>query len=317
MSQTTTNGASSRAVRMPDPERRADGFLHRHVDVGQVRLHVVEARPAGMADASDVPSHVPLVVFLHGFPEYWWSWRHQLRGLARAGMWAVAPDMRGYNESDKPKGTSAYEVERLAGDVAGLIRALGRERAVVVGHDWGAIVAWTFANEHPEMLDRLGILNVPHPLAMMRGLRRPRQLLRSWYVFFFQLPFIPERAITRDDFAFVRRTFRADRVPDDDIERYVDALRIPGAVPAAINYYRAAIRRVATGRVPRMRTIEEPVLVVWGDRDRYLGREMAEPPKRFVPHARVVHVPDATHWVQNDAPDRVNELLLEFITERA
>jgi epoxide hydrolase 4 len=294
-------------------ELRADGFFHRMVDAGEVRLHVAEARPAGSNGSP--PANAPLAVFLHGFPEFWWSWRHQLRALSAAGFWAVALDMRGYNESDKPEGVDAYRVEKLAGDVAGVIRALGREKAFVVGHDWGAVVAWAFAQEHPELLEKLAILNVPHPLAMMRGLRRPAQLKKSWYMFFFQLPKIPEKAASRNDFAFVRKTFEADGVAREDIERYVDAIRVPGALTSAMNYYRSAIRRVFTGNVPKSKPIEAPVLVLWGDRDRYLGSEMAEPPARFVPNARVVHLPEATHWVQNDAPEKVNELLVDFFRE--
>mgnify|MGYP005852097999 CR=1 FL=1 len=306
-----TNGSAARVPSLA-LERRADGFFHRTVDVGEVRLHVAEARPAG---AAEVPADAPLVVFLHGFPEFWWSWRHQLRALAEAGFWAVAPDMRGYNESDKPAGVDAYRVEKLAGDVAGLIRALGRERAFVVGHDWGAVVAWAFAQEHPSLLERLAILNVPHPLAMMRGLRRPEQLKKSWYIFFFQLPVIPEKTASRSDFAFLRRTFELDGTPSEEIEQYVDAIRVPGALTSAINYYRSAIRRVVRGDVPKSKVIDRPVLVIWGDRDRYLGKEMAEPPARFVPNARVVHLPESTHWVQNDAPEKVNALLLEFFRE--
>src|SRR5690606_20060189 len=167
---------------------------------------------------------------------------HQLTAMSKAGFWAVAPDMRGYNESDKPKGTSSYEVEKLAGDVAGLIRALGRKDAIVVGHDWGAVVAWAFAMEHPDMLQRLTILNVPHPLQMTRGLRRPAQLKKSWYIFFFQLPLVSESAIRWHDFAGIRRVFRADGIPDELIEQHVDALRAPGALTAALSYYRASIR---------------------------------------------------------------------------
>ncbi len=314
MIPTSTNGASRQDI--AGAERRSDGFLHRKIDVGDVQLHIAEARPEGTAEATELPSHVPLVVFLHGFPEHWWSWRHQLSAMSKAGLWAVAPDMRGYNESDKPAGTSAYEVEKLAGDVAGLIRALGRQEAIVVGHDWGAMVAWAFAMEHPEMLQRLAILNVPHPLQMMRGLRRPAQLKKSWYIFFFQLPFVPERLLRRNDFSLIRRMLREDGFPDDQIERYVEALRVPGVVTSALNYYRATMRRVLTGRIPKTRPIEHPVLVIWGDQDRALGKELAEPPARFVPHAKVVHLPEATHWVQNAAPEKVNELLLDFIRQR-
>jgi epoxide hydrolase 4 len=303
-------------------EKRADGFLHHMVDVGSVRLHVAEARPrlenGEAADGrQDVPSDVPLVVFLHGFPELWLSWKHQLRAFADAGFWAVAPDMRGYNESDKPEGVAAYELEPLSADVAGLIRALGRKNAIVVGHDWGAVVAWCVAEMHPSVVSRLAILNVPHPLQMMRGLRRPEQLKKSWYMFFFQLPRIPERAIARDDYAYIRKSFGRDGFSNDEIQPYVDALKTPGALTAALNYYRAAIRRVVTGRVPKTVVIECPVLVIWGDKDRFLGKEMAEPPARFVPKARVVHLPEASHWVQNAAPEEVSELLLKFASHEA
>lgn len=298
-------------------EKRSDGFFHRRVDVGEVTLHVAEARPANVG-AGEVPKDVPLVVFLHGFPEFWWSWRDQLTALGAAGYWAVAPDMRGYNESDKPDGIGKYEIESLAGDIAGLIRALGREKAIVVGHDWGAVVAWAFAMEHPHLLDRLGILNVPHPLVMLKNLRSsPMQMLKSWYIFFFQLPVLPEKLVSRKDFAFARTTFRVDGFDKETIEHYIDALRVPKALTSAINYYRASIRRAAKGRVPEIREIKQKVLVIWGDKDRYLRREMAEPPKKLVPNARVVHLPNATHWVQNDATEEVNRLLLEFIREDA
>ena len=295
-------------------EKRSDGFLHARIDVGEVTLHVAQARPATVG-ATDVPRDVPLVVMLHGFPEYWWSWREQLRALAAAGFWAVAPDMRGYDESDKPEGVGAYDIDKLVGDVAGLIRALGREKAVVVGHDWGGFVAWHFAQQHPEMLDRLAILNIPHPLMMQRGLQTARQLRKSWYIFFFQLPGIPERLVARDDFAAVRKMFAADGLPREAIEHYVDAFRVPGAATSAINYYRAAMRRLVRWDVPKAKPIERPVLVLWGDRDRALGKELAEPPKRFVPNARVVHFPNATHWLQEDAPDEVNRRLVAFVRE--
>jgi pimeloyl-ACP methyl ester carboxylesterase len=310
------------------PEKRADGFLHRRLDVGAsgqppVQLHVAEARPrsgdGAIADGSDeVAADVPLVVFMHGFPEFWWSWRHQLRAFADAGFWAVAPDMRGYNESDKPAGVRSYEVETLADDIQGLVHALGRKSAIIVGHDWGAVVAWEVAQRHPELVERLAILNVPHPLQMLRGLRRPKQLKKSWYMFFFQLPAgIPERAVAANDWGFLRKTFAVDGFPKEEIDLYVKAMSVPGAITAAMSYYRAAIRRAFTGRPQRTKRIDCPVLVIWGDRDRYLGKEMAEPPARFVPNARVEHIADATHWVQNAAPERVNELLLAFARHEA
>ncbi len=288
-------------------ESRTDGFLHRHVDVGEVRLHVAERRPFGALDDA------PLVVFLHGFPDFWWTWRKQMEAFARAGYWAVAPDLRGYNESEKPKGVEHYEVERLAGDVAGLIGALGRREAYVVGHDWGGLVAWHFAMLHPHMLKKLAVLNIPHPVAMVKGLKRPAQMKKSWYIFMFQLPRFPERFASKNDFAFMRRTFRANEFSPEEIEQHVDALRVPGALTSAMNYYRASLRRTLRGKPPELVRIDAPVLVVWGDRDRYLGKEMASPPEKWVPDARVVHISEATHWVHRDAPEAVDDLLLGFL----
>jgi len=277
----------------------------RHVPCGEVTLHVAEAK----SEHDDAP----LVVLLHGFPEHWYSWRHQLEAFAAAGLWAVAPDMRGYGGSDKPAGVHAYEVERITADVAGLVRALGRSRATIVGHDWGGIIAWAFAMDHPALVERVAILNVPHPQRMVRGFLRPRQLMKSWYVFFFQIPRLPERAIARDDFAFMRRELAEAGFGADEIEHYVEAWRIPGALQASLAYYRAAIRRVLTGRLPELRRIDVPVLVIWGDRDKYLERSLAAPPPSLVPNAKVVHLPAASHWVQRDAPDRVSALLVGFV----
>ena len=315
----TPDSKRARDRRLEAPVRRADGFLHRRIDVGDVRLHVAEARPrlanGALADGTEeVDADVPLVVLMHGFPELWWSWRHQLRAFADAGIWAVAPDMRGYNESDKPAGVSSYEVEPLADDIKGLVHALGRESAIVIGHDWGGMVAWIVAQRHPSLVSRLAILNVPHPAQMLRGLRRPKQLRKSWYMFFFQLPAgLPERFIARNDWAYLRKTFEVDGFPPDEIDPYVHAMATPGAITAAMSYYRAAIRRTLKGRPPKSTRIDCPVLVIWGDRDRHLGKEMAEPPRRLVPKARVEHIPDATHWVQNSAPEEVNRLLLGFV----
>jgi pimeloyl-ACP methyl ester carboxylesterase len=288
---------------------------HRHVDVGGVRLHVVEAGSG------------PLVVLLHGFPEFWYSWRHQIPALADAGFRVAAPDMRGYNLSDKPRGLAAYSGEALAGDVRGLIEGLGEERAHVVGHDWGGQVAWETAMRHPDRVERLAILNVPHPVRMLEGMRTLRQLRRSWYIFFFQLPLVPEAALRAGDFAAPRRVLRRDPVSpaafgDEDIERFVEAWSQPGALTAMLAYYRAAVRSPAAIRgvlgrgdgASGVRVVEAPTLVIWGECDTALGSELAEPPRRWVPNlVGVERLPDASHWLQNDAPERVNRLLVDFL----
>jgi epoxide hydrolase 4 len=289
----------------------AQGLTDGYADLGEVRLHYVQEGPADG----------PLVVLLHGFPEFWYAWRRQLPALARAGYRVVAPDMRGYNLSDKPGSWRSYDAEHLAGDVAGLIGQLqaeqGAPRAHVVGHDWGAAVAYYTAMLRPESVERLAILNVPHPARMLAGFRTLKQLRKSWYMFFFQIPGLPERLLARGDYSFAKRSLRAhaprDTFTGEDLERYVEAWSQPGALTGMIDYYRAAIRRSPRNALASLRPISAPTLVIWGERDAYLGAELAEPEPKWVPDARVELIPEASHWVQHEAPDRVNELLIEFL----
>lgn len=278
---------------------------HGQADVGGgVRLHYVEAGEG------------PLVLLLHGFPEFWYSWRHQIGPLAEAGFHVVAPDMRGYNLSSKPAGWRSYDTPLLAGDIAGLAKSFGVERAHVVGHDWGAAVAYATAMYHPEVVERLVILNVPHMERMLAGFRTLRQLRKSWYMFFFQIPALPEWLMARDDFSFMKRSLRADSkaaFTDEDLERYVQAWAQPGALSGMINYYRAALRRNPRGVLSSLRPIDAQTMVIWGRRDRHLGSELAEPSRKWVPNVRMEWIPEATHWVQHDAPARVNELLIGFL----
>jgi pimeloyl-ACP methyl ester carboxylesterase len=277
---------------------------HRRVEVGSgVALHVVEAGTDG-----------PLVLLLHGFPDFWWGWRMQIAPLVRAGFRVLVPDQRGYATSDKPRGVGAYGLRVLVEDMVQLLRACGVERAHVVGHDWGGGVAWGLAMANPELVDRLVILNSPHPVRLLAALRTPRQLAKSWYMFVFQLPRLPERAMRRRGFAKLLESLRGETRPgvfgDEDARAYVDAWSQPRALEGMIAWYRAMFRPSA--RVPWKR-IERPVLVLWGDGDVHLGRELAEPPPTLVPDARVVHLPGASHWVQIDEAARVNDELVAFL----
>jgi pimeloyl-ACP methyl ester carboxylesterase len=280
---------------------------HGDADVGGgVRLHYVEAGEG------------PLVVLLHGFPEFWYSWRRQIPVLAAAGYHVVAPDMRGYDRSDRPQSWRAYDTKLLADDIAGLIHSFGEQSAFVVGHDWGAAVAYAVAMFRPEVVQRLAILNVPHQARMLEGFRTFKQLRKSWYMFFFQIPRLPEYLIARDDFSFAKRSLRADSkdaFSDEDLERYVEAWSQPGALTGMINYYRAALRRSPRSALAQLKRIDVQTLVIWGMLDRHLGSELAEPAPEWVPNVRVERIPNATHWVQHDAPERVNELLLGFMEE--
>jgi len=281
------------------------GASERFVQTNGLRLHVVEAGP---------PSGPP-VVLLHGFPELWYGWRKQLVPLAEAGFRVIVPDQRGYNTSDKPRGVAAYRIETLAEDVVGLLAAAGLERAAIVGHDWGAVVAWWLALAHPERVSRLAILNVPHPAVMRRHLlSSPRQMLRSWYVFFFQVPGLPERFLARDGFANLARAVRGGRrgtCTDEDLAVYVAAWTQPGALTAMVNWYRAALRSKGR-RLPRLR-VSVPTLLLWGARDRFLGREMAEPSAALCDDGRLEIFDGATHWLQHDEPDAVNDRLVRFL----
>jgi pimeloyl-ACP methyl ester carboxylesterase len=270
-----------------------------------VRLHYVEVGEG------------PLVVLLHGFPEFWFGWRRQIPALAAAGFRVVAPDMRGYNLSSRPAGVGSYDLDRLADDVAGLVAERGAERALLAGHDWGAAVAWWTAIRRPEVVERLAILNVPHPRRFLRGLRSPKQLARSWYMGFFQLPWLPERALAARRYAGLRAAF-ADARPGafapGEMDRYVEAWSQPGALTASVNYYRALARRSPRRTLGALEPVRAPTLVIWGVHDRALGAELAEPDRADVPALQDVVRLDASHWVQLDEPERVNELLIEFFS---
>jgi epoxide hydrolase 4 len=277
-----------------------------YADLGEVRLHYVEAGDG------------PLVVLLHGFPDFWYGWRFQIPALVGAGFRVVAPDMRGYNLSSGPPDVESYAPGRLAADVRDLVSERGASRAFIAGHDWGAAVAWLTAMRHPEVVQRLAILNVPHPRRMLQALRRPgRQLARSWYMFFFQIPWLPERMLAAGDWRGLRQPFaeaRAGAFTPADIELYKQAWSQPGAIAAMLNYYRASIGRPPGGVSGRsLPPVEAPTLIIWGERDRHLGAELAEPEPRDVPHLeRVARLPAASHWVQHDEPERVSELLIDF-----
>ncbi len=276
------------------------------VPANGVRLHAVVAGP----------EDGPLAVLLHGFPECWYSWHHQIPLLARAGYRVVAPDQRGYNLSDKPDGVSAYGIDRVTSDVAALIRTLGRERAVIVGHDWGGAGAWRFAMDYPEMVEKLVVMNAPHPAIFARELRQGwEQRLNSWYILFFQLPWLPETLLTFAPRATAWRFFRGTAVreeafTDADLRVLAAAIAQPGAMTAALNWYRAALR-YPSAHPPRI--IERPTLVVWGEEDQALSKALTYGLADWVPDLRLHYVLNCGHWVQNEAPDEVNAQLARFL----
>jgi pimeloyl-ACP methyl ester carboxylesterase len=256
---------------------------------------------------------------LHGFPENWRSWQHQMVPLAEAGFSVWAPDLRGYNQSDRPQGRDAYRLPHLTADVAALVRATGAGCANIVGHDWGGVVAWACAAEYPALVDRLVILNAPHPALYRRRLRDPRQAVRSWYVLLFLVPGFAEQLLQAWDYLGVRQMFargaaRRNAFTPEDVQAYVSAMSQPGALTAALNYYRANARSVRT--VPARTAVDAETLVIWGERDPALSTILLDDITTVAPRARVHRFTDVGHWVQNEAPGTVNELLIEFLTTR-
>lgn len=280
---------------------------------GAVRLHVVEAGP----------EEGQPVVLLHGFPDFWYGWRHQIPALAEAGYRVLAVDQRGYNLSGKPVDVAAYRLDRLSADVAGLLESAGYGSAHVVGHDWGAAVAWDLALRRPAVVDRLGIVNVPHLEAFRRTLRsRPGQWLRSWYMLFFQLPRLPEWLLARKNGTMLARLLvessRPGTFTDADLDAYRESWRQVGALRSMLNWYRAAVRGAASPfhgiPTPDRKIVEQPTLVVWGEEDPAFVSGVDERSVRYCPDGRLETFPDATHWVHMEESERVNELLLDHFS---
>jgi pimeloyl-ACP methyl ester carboxylesterase len=289
------------AVIRPDDPR----LEHLEFDLGDVTLHAVAAGP----------QDGPLVILLHGFPEFWYGWRTQILPLAEAGFRVVAPDQRGYNLSSKPSGVAAYDLHELAADVAGIADGLSRDAFDVVGHDWGGIVAWWAALRYPKRVRRLVAINAPHPVAARRfAKRRWSQLLRSWYIFFFQLPRVPEWLLSFGGFAGLRAALQgsAPRHLFDAAEMavYRQAWSRPGAVRAMVNWYRALPKFRSRGTKLQVR---QPALILWGDGDWFLDSRLAEASAEFCDDARIVPVEAGSHWLQHVGPDLVMEELLTFL----
>jgi epoxide hydrolase 4 len=291
----------------------SEPWKHEFVQANGIRFHYVTAGEG------------PLVILLHGFPQFWYAWRHQIPELATR-LRVVAPDLRGYGDTERPPKVEDYRVATLAADVASLVRALGADRAHVVGHDWGGAIAWMTALQHPDVVDRLVVLNCPHPNRFGRELRsNPRQLLRSWYMFFFQLPLVPEWTFHASPDAAIARMFRGmavrkDAFTDDDLRAFKGALRKPGALTAAINYYRATFRNFS-----EMRRIENedqkiaaPTLLIWAEDDVALGKELTYGMEElFAGPFRIQYVPNCSHWVNEEQPELVNQLILGHLTTAA
>jgi epoxide hydrolase 4 len=276
------------------------------VEVNGVVLHVAEAGP----------KHGRLIVLLHGFTEYWEAWEGYFGPLVAAGSHVVAPDQRGYNLSDKPPKVGAYDLSALAADVIGLADHFRRRCFTVVGHDWGGLVGWRIATRHAGRLEQLVVLNAPHPSIWREAMQsHPEQRRRSWYVRFFQLPFLPEALLRHRRFKAltdsVRRRARPDTVTPAVLDRYRAAWRAPGALTGMLNWYRALWRtELPAGADLRLMT---PLLLICGERDPFGVRALAEASLRLCENSQAIYLKDATHWVQYDEPQRCIEALIDFL----
>jgi len=269
-----------------------------------VTLHVAEAGP----------DEGPLVILLHGFPEFWFGWRHQIGPLANAGFHLVMPDQRGYNLSDKPSGIASYDVDKLSDDVIALAAHYTSGPFHLVGHDWGAVAAWWTATRFTQRVRTLCVLNCPHPAIWRSAMDSdPAQRRASWYVRAFSVPWLPEMMMRSGNYRALVGAIRGSKraVSDADVDKYRTAWRQRGALTAMVNWYRAILRRKFAPVAPR--SIGMPVHIIWGRNDPYALPALAEASKALCANAQLTFLPDATHWVAHDEPDRVNALLLETL----
>lgn len=281
---------------------------HQYIETNGIRLHVLQ----------DGPKEGPLVILLHGFPEFSYGWRQQIPYLASAGYRVWSPDQRGYNLSDKPDGIAAYTLDELAADVVGLIDAAGQKQVFLVGHDWGAAVAWWLAAKYPDRLTKLVVMNVPHWVVMQKHLRSNfAQLRKSWYIFLFQIPRIPEILARLQHWNMptqaLKKSSRPDTFTNSDLDQYRQAWSQPNAFRSMLNWYRALVQKLPTP--PADPRITMPTLLIWGAQDKFLGREMAQPSIDLCDDGQLVFIEEATHWVQHEEADRVNELIHTFLRD--
>jgi len=283
---------------------------HEFVQANGLRFHVATC---GEGDR--------LALLLHGFPECWYSWRYQMPLLASLGYRVWAPDLRGYGETTWLPNVRDYAIESLLEDVAQLIDAAKPSSTLLVAHDWGGIIAWYFALRQLRPLERLVVMNLPHPAVMERVMRTARQLRRSWYAFFFQIPWLPEKLMAAQGYRAIGEAFRGmaidkSRFPDEVLKVYRDNAARPGALTAMIHYYRALGRGGGGARQRKLGypRIDTPTLMIWGEEDTALGKETTYGTEEFVSNLTLRYLPNVSHWVQQEAPEKVNEILTDWLT---
>lgn len=280
------------------------GWRETRKTINGVSLHIVEAGNAGD----------PVVILIHGFPEFWWAWRHQITPLANAGYHVIVPDMRGYNQSDAPREISVYTLDTLAADVVALADAHGAERCYIVGHDWGAVIGWWVVAHYPDRIHRAVLLDGPHPDVMRRqALKHPSQALRSIYVAYFQLPWLPEAMLSRNNFAALQSKMKgsanANAFEKGSLERYAEAWAHPGSLTAMLNYYRA-LRYKPTSKEPTR--VTTPTLILWAEYDAFLERHVAEASLELCTQGQLEFIQGVTHWLHLEKPALINQKIIDW-----
>jgi pimeloyl-ACP methyl ester carboxylesterase len=277
----------------------------RYIQTNGIKLHVMEAGPADG----------PMILFLHGFPEFWYAWRKQLQFFADKGYLVVAPDQRGYNLSDKPEGIASYKIDELAKDIIGLIDAYGRKQVNLVGHDWGASVSWWVALKYPERIRKLVILNVPHPKVMAKNIfTNVEQMKKSWYIFYFQIPGAVDKLAKATNYEWVLQMITTSANPGAftpaELEEYRKAFSQPGAFTAMVNWYRAMVQ---TQQVPPASfDVTMPMIFMWGEEDVAMLTEMADQSMAYCKQGTLIKMPGVSHWIQHEQADKVNAIIEEF-----
>ena len=281
-------------------------FQHQYITVNGIKLHYVKKGEGS------------LILFLHGFPEFWYSWRHQILEFSQDYQ-AIALDLRGYNDSEKPVGKKAYTIAELIKDIEGVIKGNGYEKSILVGHDWGGMLAWHFAYAYPQMVEKLIVLNLPHPAKFTQGLRTNfRQMLRSWYILLFQLPFLPEFLCKVNDYRSISSLFTELAVDKtafspEDIKAYKEAAAKPGSLTAMLNYYRSNFKLIFKQK--KWEILHVPTLMIWGENDIALGKELTYGTQEYVKNFQIRYIPECSHWVQQEQPELVNRYIRDFLEQ--
>jgi pimeloyl-ACP methyl ester carboxylesterase len=258
-----------------------------------------------------------LMLMLHGFPEFWYSWRHQITEFAQ-DYHVVAVDMRGYNHSDKPQELEAYQISELVKDIKGVVEGLGYQDCILVAHDWGGMIAWHFAYTYPEMVEKLIVLNIPHPAKFIAGIKTPQQLVKSWYILWFQISWIPEFLFQLNNYqaiadAFINMAVDKTAFTEADLNAYRDAAAKPGALTAMLNYYRSNFLSLFNTEKPQWDCLDIPTLTIWGENDTALGKELTYGTEAYVRDWQIKYIPNCSHWVQQEQPTLVNSYIREFL----